>query len=195
VWGRDLGQRSDTVDRSVREDEFIKKELSKRRVIILATGPGCKTGGEYARFERNTRYLVRQPRRLFELSPTEKATSDSDCNRPPSSHDVEASTANQIMDYTTNDGNWTPLMTNVRRSMARSVDDASATRPGGPPAMRRSDGTPAGRLDRPSVRSLLDGVPTSTFRGLAAPRSIGDGDGLPVSLSYSTAVSQHRDHQ
>jgi len=48
--------------------------------------------------------------------------------------------------------------------------------------MRRSDGTPAGRLDSPSVRSLLDGVPTSSLRSQAAPSSIGDG--LPASLGY-----------
>ena len=56
-----------------------------------------------------------------------------------------------------------------------------------------NEGTPAGTLDRPSVQSLLDGVLTSSFRGQAAPRPIGDGDGLDGSLSYSTAVSRHRD--
>jgi len=106
------------------------------------------------------------------LSPME-ATTNSDGNRPPASEDAEAST---------DDGNWTPLTTNVRRSMEGYVTDAPVTRPSGPPAMRRSDGAPAGRLDRPSLRSLLDGVPTSSLRSQAATSSIGDG--LPASLGY-----------
>jgi len=112
---------------------------------------------------------------------TPMATSDPDGNRPPTSDDAEASTASAIMEQTPD----------VRRSMAGFAHDASASRPGGPPAMRHSDGTPAGRFDRLSLRSLLDGVPTSSFRGHAVLSSTGDGDGLPARLSHSAAASQH----
>jgi len=81
-----------------------------------------------------------------------------------------------------NDGNGTPSMTNIRQSVVGFVGDASAIRPG----------TAAGRFDCPSVWSFLDGVSTSRFRNHAALRSVGDGGGLPASLSNGTAVSRHR---
>ena len=84
-------------------------------------------------------------------------------------------------------------MTNVRRSVAGFVGDASAIRPCGLPAMCPSDGTPAGRFDYPSVWSFLDGVSTSRFRNHEAVRSVGDGGGLPASLSDGTVVSRHHD--
>ena len=83
-------------------------------------------------------------------------------------------------------------MTNVRRSVAGFVGDASAIRPGGLLAIRHFDGTPAGRFACPSVCSFLDGVSTSRFRNHAALRSVGDGGRLPASLSDGSAVSRHR---
>jgi len=101
----------------------------------------------------------------FELNLPEQGMSDvndlpdnrlpTDGNRPPVSDDAEALTANRTPgDYPTNDGNGTPSMTNVRRSVAGFVSDASAIRPGGLPAMRPSDGTPAGRSDCYGVFSM-----------------------------------------
>jgi len=117
-----------------------------------------------------------------------------DGNRPPVSGDAEALTANRTPGhYPTNDGNGTPSMTNVRRSVAGFVGDTSAIRTGSLPAMRPSDSTAAGRFDCPSVWSFLDGVSTSRFHSHAALRSVGDGSGLPASLSDGTAVSRYRD--
>jgi len=96
-------------------------------------------------------------------------------------------------DYPTNNGNGTPSMTNIRRSVAGFVGDASAIRPGGLPAMRPSDGTPACRFDCSSVCSFLDGVSTSRFRNHAALRSVGNSSELPASLSDGSAVSRHHD--
>ena len=68
-----------------------------------------------------------------------------DGNRPPVSDDAKALAANRTPgDYSTNDGNGTPSMTNVRRSVAGFIGDASAIRPGGLPAMRPYDDTPVG---------------------------------------------------
>ena len=144
----------------------------------------------------------------FELNLPEQGMSDvndlpdnclqTDGSRPPVSHDAEAPVADQVRtrapgDYTTNDGNGTPSTTTVHRSVAGFVGDASAIRPGGLPAMRPSDGMPAGRFDCPSVWSFLDGVSTSRFRNHAALRWVGDSGGLPANLSDGTAVSRHRD--
>jgi len=139
----------------------------------------------------------------FELNLPEQGMSDindlpdnrlpTNGNRPPVSDDAEALTANRTPgDYPTNDGNGTPSVTNVRRSVAGFIGVTSAIRPGGLPAMRPSDSTPAGRFDCLSVWSFLDGVSTSRFRNHAALRSVGDGGRLPASLSDGTAVSRHR---
>ena len=101
----------------------------------------------------------------FELNLPEQGMSDvnnlpdnrlpTDGSRPLVSDDAKALAANRTPgDYSTNDGNGTPSMTNVRRSVAGFIGDASAIRPGGLPAMRPYDDTPVGRFC-PSVRSFL----------------------------------------